>query len=31
MNGLARIKRDATHILPTHDASVYEKYPDGIR
>lgn len=27
MSGLARIKRDATHVLPTHDASVYEKYP----
>ena len=27
---LARIKRDGVHILPMHDAAVYERYPDGI-
>jgi hypothetical protein len=29
--GLARIKRDAVHILPMHDEAVYTKYPEGIR
>jgi N-acyl homoserine lactone hydrolase len=28
---LARIKRDATHVLPTHDPSVHERYGDGLR
>ncbi len=27
---LARIKRDGVHILPMHDAAVYERYPDGV-
>ncbi len=30
MLGLARIKRDADHVLPMHDAAVYDRYPDGI-
>jgi N-acyl homoserine lactone hydrolase len=29
--GLARIKRDAVHVLPMHDPAVFEKYPSGIR
>jgi glyoxylase-like metal-dependent hydrolase (beta-lactamase superfamily II) len=28
---LRRIQRDADHVLPMHDAAVYERYPDGIR
>jgi glyoxylase-like metal-dependent hydrolase (beta-lactamase superfamily II) len=28
---LARIKRDATHVLPSHDPAVHERYADGIR
>lgn len=27
---LARVKRDALHVLPMHDATVYRKYPDGV-
>lgn len=29
-NALARIKRDAKHVLPMHDPEVYREYPDGI-
>ena len=29
--GLARIKRDALHVLPMHDHAVFEQYPDGVR
>jgi glyoxylase-like metal-dependent hydrolase (beta-lactamase superfamily II) len=25
-----RIRRDADHVLPMHDAVVYERYPDGV-
>jgi N-acyl homoserine lactone hydrolase len=28
---LARIKADADHVLPMHDGSVYDTYPDGVR
>jgi len=28
---LARIKRDATYVLPTHDPAVHEQYGDGLR
>jgi glyoxylase-like metal-dependent hydrolase (beta-lactamase superfamily II) len=31
MAGLRRIARDGTHILPMHDAAVYERYADGVR
>lgn len=31
MAGLERIKRDATHVLPMHDPSIYERYPEGVR
>jgi len=31
LDALARIKRDADHVLPMHDASVLAKYPEGIR
>ena len=31
MAGLRRIARDGKHILPTHDAEVYNIYPEGIR
>jgi glyoxylase-like metal-dependent hydrolase (beta-lactamase superfamily II) len=27
---LARIKRDATHVLPMHDATVFATYPEGV-
>jgi len=27
---LARVKRDALHVLPMHDGTVYEKYPGGV-
>lgn len=30
VNALARIKRDAKHVLPMHDPAVYDEYPDGI-
>jgi len=28
---LERIKADAVHVLPMHDETVYERYPDGVR
>ena len=28
---LARIRADADHVLPMHDGSVYDTYPDGVR
>lgn len=31
MRALARIKRDAQHVLPMHDPAVYERYPHGVR
>ncbi len=31
MAALAMIQRDADHVLPMHDESVYERYPDGVR
>ncbi len=31
MAGLRRIARDAKHILPTHDAEVYTRYPHGVQ
>lgn len=31
VNGILRAKRDGVHLLPMHDAAVYEKYPDGVR
>jgi glyoxylase-like metal-dependent hydrolase (beta-lactamase superfamily II) len=31
MQGLARIKRTADHMLAMHDFSVFEKYPEGVR
>lgn len=31
MEGLHRIAREGKHILPTHDASVHELYPEGVR
>ena len=30
MIGLARIKRDAKHVLPMHDPNVLVEYPDGV-
>lgn len=30
MNGLRQLARDGKHILPTHDASVFELYPNGV-
>ena len=30
MRALARIKRDATYVLPIHDASIMEKYGQGL-
>lgn len=30
MRGITRIKRTADHVLPMHDRSVYERYPDGV-
>ncbi len=30
MAGLRRIKRDGTHILPTHDPDVFARYPEGV-
>jgi glyoxylase-like metal-dependent hydrolase (beta-lactamase superfamily II) len=30
MDGLRRIARDGKHVLPTHDAEVYNLYPEGI-
>jgi len=30
MDGLRRIKRDGVHILPTHDAEVFARYPEGV-
>ena len=31
MKGLRKLKREGTHILPTHDPDVFAKYPQGIR
>ncbi len=31
MAGLRRIAQDGKHILPTHDAAVYERYPRGVQ
>ena len=28
---IARLRRDADYVLPSHDLSVYEKYPAGLR
>jgi glyoxylase-like metal-dependent hydrolase (beta-lactamase superfamily II) len=30
MVALARIQRDADHVLPMHDISMFTKYPDGV-
>jgi N-acyl homoserine lactone hydrolase len=31
MAALRRIARDGKHILPTHDAEVYNRYPEGVQ
>lgn len=31
MNAIARIKAEGVHVLPSHDPTVYEDYPDGVR
>jgi glyoxylase-like metal-dependent hydrolase (beta-lactamase superfamily II) len=31
MRALERIKRDAAHVLPMHDETIYAEYPDGVR
>jgi len=31
MKGLRKLKREGTHILPTHDPDVYSKHPKGIQ
>jgi glyoxylase-like metal-dependent hydrolase (beta-lactamase superfamily II) len=30
MSGLRKLKREGTHILPTHDPEVFLKYPQGV-
>ncbi len=27
---IARIRRDADHVLPMHDNAVFDAYPDGV-
>ena len=31
MDGLRKLRRDGTHILPTHDPEVLKRYPNGVR
>lgn len=31
LGALRRVKREAVHVLPTHDPEVFERYPDGVR